>query len=163
MKFLIKYLWLRKILYMFIISIVSNCTVAAPFQKSSRFEQYNITENTEVLVALTEVEIHGSIFDQFTFWRRVTSVRGSLEENKGYLGVTIRREIFGSMAWTMTVWKDESSLEDFVYSREHERAMKDGAPAVKRGRFFRIKKQWKDLPMPWEEATHLVHEEGRVE
>lgn len=145
------------------VSFLINCAISAPFQKSSQFDKYNVNDNTEVVVALTEVEIHGSLLNQLTFWRRVSSVRSNIESNNGYLAGSIRREIFGSNAWTMTVWKDEDSIDNFIYSQEHERAMKEGAPAVKKGRFFRIRKQWRELPLAWEEAINLVHEEGRIE
>ncbi|MCZ8344296.1 MAG: hypothetical protein O9301_14775 [Leptospira sp.] len=148
---------------MALMASISNCVVGTPFQKSSKLSDYKIKEDTVVVVALTEVETKGSISDLWTFWKRVSSVRESIESNPGYLGGSIRRQLFGSKAWTMTVWKDEESIDNFVYAKEHERAMKEGGPAVKRGRFYRIQKQWKEVPIPWEVAEELVHEEGRME
>lgn len=142
---------------------ISNCAMATPFTKSTQINQVNLTPEKEVVLALTEVHITGQSKDKSTFWDRVMSVRNSLESNPGYLGSAIRREIFGSRAWTMTVWKDEESLDAFVYSREHERAMKDGAPAVKKALFYRSKRKWKEIPIDWKEAEALILEEGREE
>ncbi len=145
------------------ISTIVGCTIASPFQKSSKIDSTLIKPETIVLVALTEVETKGSILEQITFWKRVSSVRSSLEDNKGYLGGCIRRQVFGNRAWTMTVWENEDSLEGFVYSREHERAMKEGAPAVEANRFYRIRKPWKHIPLPWKDVEMLVRENGRME
>jgi len=144
-----------------IFSAVIGCTVASPFQQSSKLGSTSIQPETIVVVALTEVETKGSIFEQITFWKRVSSVRSSLEDNQGYLGGSIRRQLFGNRAWTMTVWENEDSLENFVDSREHERAMKEGAPAVEANRFYRIRKPWKDVPIKWEEVETLIKENGR--
>jgi len=142
---------------------ILNCAISSPFQKSSKIAQYNLTPDSIVTVALTEVDIYGSYSDKSTFWDRVSSVRSSLEENDGYLASAIRKEIFGSRAWTMTIWKNDEALEQFIYSRAHERAMKDGAPAVKNSKFYRSQRTWKELPMAWEVVEKLIYEEGRME
>lgn len=155
-----------KVFVMTLLSIatwITNCAFATPFAKSKKVEDLKITPETEVVFAITEVHIQGSSNNKNTFWDRVFSVRDNLESNPGYLGSSIRREVLGSRAWTMTVWKDTESLEAFVYSREHERAMKEGAPAVQKALFYRSKKKWKDLPIPWKEAEALILEDGREE
>jgi heme-degrading monooxygenase HmoA len=138
-----------------------NCTVAAPFKKSTQWDQKKVQSSTKVLVAYTEVKITGSIWDQRIFWNRVSDVRRSLDENQGYLGGSIRRELFGEYAWTMTVWTDEESLEEFIDSREHSRAMKEGDSAVGGGKFLRIWVDAESLPLPWEEAITKIRNEGR--
>lgn len=142
---------------------IMNCAVGTPFQKNSKIEENYLKPETLVIVALTEVDLSGTYSVKSLFWERVTTVRNSLETNEGYLGGAIRREIFGSRAWTMTVWKDEKSLDNFVESREHERAMKEGGSAVRKAKFYRGKKKWKELPLPWDIVQHLIEEEGRAE
>ncbi|GBF51749.1 hypothetical protein LPTSP4_32870 [Leptospira ryugenii] len=144
-------------------SWISNCAFASPFQKSAQINQFNLQPDSEVLIALTEVDIAGTNADRSTFWDRVSSVRNDLKNRPGFLGASIRKEVFGSRAWTMTVWTNEEALEDFVYAKEHERAMKEGAPAVRKGTFYRGKKKWKEIPIAWEEAERLLSEEGRTE
>lgn len=142
---------------------IMSCAVGTPFQKNSKLDESVLKPETLVTVALTEVDISGSYSVKSVFWDRVGSVRSSLESNPGFLGGSIRREIFGSRAWTMTIWKDEQSLENFVESREHERAMKEGGPAVRKAKFYRGKKMWKEIPLSWDIAEQLIDEEGRVE
>ncbi len=144
-------------------STLAGCALASPFKKSSKLDSSLIHPDTIVVVALTEVHTKGSIFEQITFWNRVSSVRKSLEDNQVFLGGCIRRQIFGNRAWTMTVWENEDSLDDFIYSREHERAMKDGAPAVESNRFYRMNRPWKDVPLAWEEVEILIKEKGRID
>lgn len=142
---------------------ISNCTIATPFQKNDRLKLSDLKKQTLVVVAITEVEIKGSFSLRSIFWNRVSSVRSSLAENEGYLGGAIRRELFGNRAWTMTVWKDEISLDRFVESVEHERAMREGGPAVTKSKFYRGYKQWQEIPLSWETAEKIMEEEARVE
>lgn len=144
-------------------STLAGCAIASPFKKSPKIDSSLIDPDTIVVVALTEVHTKGSILEQITFWKRVSSVRNSLEDNQGFLGGSIRRQIFGNQAWTMTVWENEDSLDDFIYSKEHERAMKEGAPAVESNRFYRMNRPWKDVPLAWEEVEILIKEKGRLD
>ncbi|PKA26439.1 DUF3291 domain-containing protein [Leptospira levettii] len=140
-----------------------HCKIATPFQRNESVNKDLYENETEVVIAITEVEISGSYSLRSIFWNRVSSVRSKLNQNEGYLGGAIRREIFGNRAWTMTVWKNESALDQFVYSKEHEIAMKEGGPAVKKSKFYRGFVKWKELPISWERAEKLIDEEGRTE
>jgi heme-degrading monooxygenase HmoA len=144
-----------------ITSWITSCTVHSPFQKSEKLQNYNLTDESIVIVALTQVETGFNPINLATFWSRVMDVRSSLDTNPGYLGGSIRRQLIGSKAWTMTVWKDSDSLDDFIYSKTHEKAMKDGAPAVNKSIFYRIKKKWKEIPIDWETAVKEIEENGR--
>ncbi|TGL20079.1 DUF3291 domain-containing protein [Leptospira yanagawae] len=155
-----------KIRYLIMISFLnwfSHCTIATPFQKNMNPNDPTISNHSSVVIAITEVEIEGSLSIRSIFWDRVSSVRSKLQQNEGYLGGAIRREIFGNRAWTMTVWKNESALDQFVYSMEHERAMKEGGPAVKKSKFYRGYRKWNEIPLSWKVVETLLAEEGRSE
>ncbi|TGM05201.1 DUF3291 domain-containing protein [Leptospira jelokensis] len=155
-----------KIGYLIMITFLnwfSYCTIATPFQKNINPKNAMLSNDSSVVIAITEVEIEGSYSIRSIFWDRVSSVRSKLDQNEGYLGGAIRREIFGNRAWTMTVWKNESALDQFVYSLEHERAMKEGGPAVKKSKFYRGFRTWNEIPLSWKVAETLLAEEGRVE
>lgn len=145
----------------FISSFLSHCALGIPFQKSDQWTKLDIQPNTNVLVAFTEVKTGGSFWDRRIFWSRVSDVRNSLHTNTGYLGGSIRREFFGDYAWTVTVWKDEDSLEKFIFDREHTRAMKEGDAAVAKGKFLRMWKPAREVPIDWDIAIPLIREEGR--
>jgi heme-degrading monooxygenase HmoA len=136
----------------FLTNFLANCTVGTPFTKSNQSKQLTLKDNQKIILSITEAHTSGSIFDRFTFWRRVSDVRNDLDNNQGYLGGAIRREIFGSKAWTMTAWVDEQSLEDFVLSREHDRAIKEGSKALAKANFYRKEMEWRQVPLSWEEA-----------
>lgn len=151
-----------KIMFISLISsFLSHCAVGTPFQKSEHWTTLKIQPNTTVLVAYTEVKTGGTFWDRRIFWSRVSDVRNSLNANSGYLGGSIRREIFGEYAWTMTVWTDEDALEKFIFDKEHSRAMKDADAAVAKGKFLRIWKPTSEVPMDWNVAVPLIREEGR--
>jgi hypothetical protein len=155
---------LKILMILSLLNLLSNCAIGTPFAKSSKINDFGLKPETQVTIAITEVDIEGaSSSNRSTFWDRVSSVRSSLDSNKGYLGGAIRREIFGSRAWTMTTWINEEALEQFVESREHERAMKEGEPAVKKAKFYRGKRAWSEIPLDWKEAERLIDEEGRSE
>lgn len=132
--------------------LLSNCVIGSPFTKSQQSRTLDLKDEQEVVLAITEATTTGSIFERFIFWRRVSDVNNDLNNNKGYLGGSIRRQVFGSKAWTMTVWLDEESLENFVESRIHARAMREGANALEKSNFHRMRVQWKNLPLTWQEA-----------
>ncbi|MCW7512604.1 hypothetical protein [Leptospira levettii] len=148
---------------MILLSWLIHCKIATLFQRNESVNKDLYENETEVVIVITEVEISESYSLRSIFWNRVSSVRSKLNQNEGYLGGAIRREIFGNRAWTMTVWKNESALDQFVYSKEHEIAMKEGGPAVKKSKFYRGFVKWKELPISWERAEKLIDEEGRTE
>lgn len=81
--------------------LLSNCVIGSPFTKSQQSRTLDLKDEQEVILAITEATTTGTIFERFTFWRRVSDVNNDLNNNKGYLGGSIRREVFGSKAWTM--------------------------------------------------------------
>lgn len=92
-------------------------------------------------------------FDEHT--RRVVE---SLPGNEGYIGHSVRREFLGDKVWTVTVWKDEATLDAFVASPIHREAIRAGMPAVKRAQFVRLAWPASDLPPSWPDIKRRLRD-----
>jgi heme-degrading monooxygenase HmoA len=143
----------RMILFAFLIlPIFTSCVVGSPFKKSFQSKDLGLSQDQKVVLVITEANIQGSVWDQILFWRNTSAVNKDLENNKGFLGGSIRRQLFGSRAWTMTVWLDDDALENFIYSDIHDEAIRQSKSALKRANFYRKEISWKEVPMNWKEA-----------
>ena len=61
----------------------------------------------------------------------------------------------------MTVWKNSSSLNEFVRGDIHSDAISDGLPAVKQARFVRFTARRFDIPLSWDIVEKQMVENGR--
>jgi heme-degrading monooxygenase HmoA len=120
----------------------------------------NVPPEKNVILAISYIEINKSSSELSKFWEHVFLIKNKMSENPGILGVTIRRGIFSNKAWTMTVWKDESFLEDFVEGEKHRLAIQEGKSSMLKSKFYRSTRKYSELPIKWEEAERLVEENG---
>ena len=95
------------------------------------------------------------------FWEKADSVIASLSNQQGYLGHRIRKKLFSNEAWTMTVCKNLSSLNEFVRSDIHSGAIRDGLSAVKQARSVRFTALRFDIPLSWDIVENQMEEYGR--
>lgn len=95
------------------------------------------------------------------FWDHTYTVIDSLPIHSGYLGHKVRRKLFGNEAWTMTVWKDEESLNGFVRGDKHGEAIQNGLDAVAKARFVRFTIERSKMPLSWDDAQKIMNEKGR--
>ena len=109
---------------------------------------------TTVIVAVTAGDIEpgetGAMFSE------LESVMDSLEERDGLIGFMVRKQTFGRRVWTMSVWKDDESLERFLASAEHRRAVRHGGLTRASVRNARARLPAARLPLSWGEATSLL-------
>jgi heme-degrading monooxygenase HmoA len=115
----------------------------------------------EVIVVITEVRLGGDRSQRSQFWNQVWTVEKSLPKQPGLVGYALRREIFGTTAWTMTLWKDEASIRAFVRSGVHRNAVMDGLPATFDTRFVRFRRLKDAGPPDWAEAIAQLTRNGR--
>ncbi len=97
---------------------LAGCSIATPF----RYAGPTVTESAgseNLIVSLTMTEYKPGWKSRRVFWRHVGQVEKSLSDRPGLVGYSLRRQIIGNRAWTMTVWKDESSLLAFIRSPAH--------------------------------------------
>ena len=94
------------------------------------------------------------------FFEHVKKVEESLQDRSGFIGYSIRKQLFGNEVWTMTVWDNKYSMQSFVESDVHKEAMKKGMTALKTTRFYRFFIKKEAIPISWEKAEKLVKTEG---
>ena len=97
------------------------------------------------------------------FWSNTNAILDSLKrgDHPGFLGHSVREEILGNTSWTMTVWKDEASLDAFVSSPVHTQAMRKARSALIDASFARVQRTAKDIPLPWDEVEKILAEHSK--
>jgi len=150
---------LKSVVFIFIIILLSleGCAVSTTFTgpKSQRLEK-----NQEVIVVVTHAILKETSEKKSTFWSYVTQIENSLNEHDGFIGFSKRRTLLGDEAWTLTVWKDVASLNKFVRSKIHQRAIQEAMPSLNSMRFTRFTTSAKKLPVPWEQALKVLEEQN---
>jgi hypothetical protein len=83
-----------------------------------------------------------------------------MNEQDGLVGYSVRKELFGSRVWTMSVWIDRASMERFVVSTAHRKAMASGT--ITQGSFITAAASVDAslIPPTWAKAERML--EGRA-
>lgn len=127
---------------------LTSCALATPFSGPGR-----TPDGGPVFVAVTNAVLHPDkrrAFDEHT--RRVIA---SLPAHDGYLGHSVRGRVMGHEVWTITVWRDEESLDAFVESPVHRTAIREGLGGVRTAKFLRF--EWPgDRPPSWAEILRRL-------
>ena len=137
-------------------SFINSLTFSTPFKEFNS----NFPKEKDVILSITYIEINKSSSELSKFWEHVFSIKNKMNENPGVLGVSIRKSIFSNKAWTMTIWEDESSLENFVEGERHRTAIKEGKTTILKTKFYRNTIKYSELPISWENPERLVEEKG---
>ncbi len=153
----------HRLLTILLLFALGACTVSTPFEGPGFDRQQGVAvEGDEMLVvAVTNGELRDGYALRARFWDHVSRVEASLAARPGYVGHAKRRELFGDQVWTLSVWRDEASLEDFVRSETHQTAIREGMPALKTARFARFEMERKDLPITWDRAMTALETSAR--
>lgn len=138
--------------------LLGGCTIATPFREAA---PAGPDAGGEVIVALTEATLGPDRAARAAFWDGVRAVEQSLPDQRGLVGYSLRRELLGSRAWTMTVWDSEEDLERFVRSPAHGRAMRTGSRAIAGQRFATVTRPRAAGRMPWAEALDVLERRGQ--
>lgn len=150
---------LRNMLLCAILLLASACTVAMPFHSSDDFNQPAPPEATAT-IGLTHAVLGDDDEKNDIFWDNADKVVDSLPQQAGYLGHRLRFKIFGGEVWTMTVWKDEQSLKNFMYGDAHHTAIQEGFAALKYFQGATITVKRSEVPISWDRAEQILREQG---
>ena len=134
----------------------TGCAISTPVQGPG-FDRGQgaiaLDADDRVIVALT----HATLGDRRrTFDDQVDRVADSLPSQDGLIGYSLRKELFGDEAWTMTVWRDEASLQAFVRSSVHQQAIRNSAAELTAAKFARFEVPVSSLPLSWEQALDYL-------
>ena len=138
------------------LAVLGGCTISTPFKGPgyNRGAGVAFDQSTDtVVVALTHAVVGK---DRDNFDRGVSRVVDSLAQQPGLIGYSLRRELFGNEAWTLTVWRDEASLDAFVRSSAHQQAIRSGAAELVAANFRRLELPASEIPIDWEHALEYL-------
>lgn len=138
---------------------LSGCAIATPFRGAD--EAAPSPEGATAIVAITEATLGDDAALRRAFWTNVDRVEATLQKQPGFLGHSKRRALFDDVAWTMTVWSDEESLDAFVASEAHQTAIAEAFDGVEGARFVRFETERDALPVDWSIALERLETEGR--
>ena len=142
---------------------LGGCTVSTSFQGPGFESREGITLSgtTPVVVSITHATLVDDGARRETFWRLSGEVIDSLDEQPGLVGYSVRRELLGDEAWTMTVWSEDATRRDFIAGPTHRQAMADAYESLAEARFATVEVERSDIPLSWDRALELLDTHGR--
>jgi heme-degrading monooxygenase HmoA len=143
-----------------LVLMLTACKFGTPFSGPIN-EMKKLSSNETAVIALSYVRTGDDSAKNIVFWDYVMEVNDNLPKQKGYLGHSIRRVVLGKEGWTMTVWENEQSLNEFVRGDLHQRAIDKSLNAVAKARFARATVKRSEVPISWEKAEQLLVTQGR--
>lgn len=132
---------------------LGGCTIGTPYRSTG------VAAPDEVVVAITQASVDPA--QRRLFDTQLDRVVGLLPKQPGLVGWSLRKELFGTEAWTLTAWTDEAARAAFVADPVHAAAIRASAPAVTGTRFARVRVAAKEMPLGWERALAILAAEGR--
>jgi heme-degrading monooxygenase HmoA len=138
--------------------LLGGCAISTPYPRLSAAPPAS-AEDTVVLV-LTRIVVDVDRRDEFD--RQTKRVIDSMPQHPGLIGFSARRQLFGSEAWTMSVWASDEARAAFVRSSVHQQAMRQSQPAIVGVELKRLSLPRQQLPGNWAQALALLDQpEGR--
>jgi quinol monooxygenase YgiN len=113
--------------------------------------------NKQVYFAITRGDIAAG--SRANFSEQLRAVLDTMGEHDGLVGYAVRRELFGSRVWTMSAWVDQASMERFVRSEAHRKAVAQGG--IPRSSFIAAFSHVdvERVPITWTDAERLLEEQ----
>ncbi len=136
---------------------LSACSINTPFP---RLEAGKAAADAPVVLVLTHATLDPKRRESFDVHTR--RVLAEMARQPGLLGYSARREIFGTQAWTLTVWSSEADLARFMDSPVHREAVRKGMDGLVAMESKRLVLAREAVPRNWTQALALLKDpEGR--
>ncbi|MGY8905571.1 MAG: antibiotic biosynthesis monooxygenase family protein [Burkholderiales bacterium] len=135
-------------------ALIGGCAISTPYPRINKSPDE--IANSNVVVVVTHITVNGA--ERAEFDRQTRRVVASLSGQPGLVGYSVRREILGNQAWTLTVWDAEEARQNFVSSGVHREAIGQSAAAIAAVQFKRITMPRKQVPADWSAALKLLAE-----
>lgn len=140
---------LRAVLLAGLAAVLGGCQVATPWRQTAE----PTPATSELIVVVTAAALDGADREASArFWDGVWRVERSLGRQPGLVGYSLRRELLGDRAWTLTAWESEQALTLFMLSAEHGEAMRTGRGALRQVRTLRYTLPRDAAPPRWDDA-----------
>jgi|ERR1700730_10943615 len=92
----------------------------------------------------------------FGFLSETRAIQEQLESSEGLIGYSLRTQLIGKDAWTVSVWRDEEALVSFVRKSPHIDTMRNLKPRMGRTKFVRWKITGSEVPPKWDDALRRL-------
>jgi len=79
-------------------------------------------------------------------------IQEQLEDARGLVGYSMRVQLLGKKAWTLSVWEDEAALQEFVRKSPPADTMRKPIIQPGKARFVRFKLDGSKVTPSWDEA-----------
>ncbi|MEO1503391.1 MAG: antibiotic biosynthesis monooxygenase family protein [Pseudomonadota bacterium] len=140
---------------------LNGCAISTPFRSTDAPSLSNTqADDGRVIVVITEARVTRE--GRRDFSAGSAAVVEGLDRQPGLLGYSVRQELFGERAWTMTAWRDRASLELFLNGQPHRRVADRAGDMLSGGRFAQTEIEESELPLSWSEAMRLLDAEDRA-
>jgi hypothetical protein len=145
--------------------LMSGCTFGMPFRGALSEAGSGVTPSPDtVVVAVTHAVLRPDRAARSSFWSYVRTVGDTLPDQPGFVGYSLRRTLLGGEGWTLTVWRDDASLDAFATHPIHLAAIRESGDALESFRSARIELPAAEIPLSWGRALQLFEERtGSVE
>ena len=152
---------LRPGLLLSAIFALAGCAIATPTTVVEGVA--GLDDDHLLTVAITEAH-HAAIGrDRSNFWHHTKAVAKQMDQHSGLVQYALRRELFGTRAWTLSVWKDEDSLNRFYWSRVHAQAMAVATDGLSGGKFARLQIPASEIAeLSWDRALLAIQKQPLV-
>ncbi|HEX4878511.1 MAG TPA: hypothetical protein VFV39_01590 [Limnobacter sp.] len=94
------------------------------------------------------------------FYDLSEAVVDSLKNQPGVLAYSVRRQVFGNQAWTLTLWEGESGTSAFVNNTAHAKAMASVNEVLDCARFLRVNWSGPVKDLRWEDVLARMEQES---
>jgi hypothetical protein len=86
------------------------------------------------------------------FFRFTLETRRQLQNSPGLIGYSLEARPFSRKFWTLSLWRDQQSLRDFVGALPHSRIMQVLGPHLGKTEFAQWTVESHQIPPDWEAA-----------
>ena len=74
----------------------------------------------------------------------------------GLIGCSLEARPFARKFWTLSVWRDQQSLHNFVGALPHSRVMRDLAPHIGKFQFAQWMVESQEIPLDWAAKARIT-------
>jgi len=90
------------------------------------------------------------------FFRFTSEIRRQLRTAPGLIGYSLDARPLARTFWTLSVWRDQQSLSDFVAAVPHSRIMQSLAPHMGKSQFAQWTVESNEIPLDWNTAKARI-------
>jgi len=90
------------------------------------------------------------------FFRFTFEIQRQLRTSAGLVGYSLNAQPFARKFWTLSVWRDQQALQDFVGAMPHSRTMQRLAAHMGKSQFAQWTVESREIPLDWSAAKARI-------